>query len=207
MVDRITSWARRSPGLAAALATLLAGGLLVGGWLGMQAAARRALLAAGRAEIGENREELARIEGQLMDVDRQLDADRLQIGERVRLEVERAGLRAERAQVNERMRAMFAALLGLTSAAPDPEVQREAREHMLAVVQRRLVESDPFRAKATVEWLLEGASRRNPLGFDRQQRKQLQVALAQAEAAIQEWERQLRERLAGSALPPGGAAR
>jgi tRNA A-37 threonylcarbamoyl transferase component Bud32 len=207
VIDRVTSWARRRPGLAAALATLLAGGLLVGAWVGMQAAARRALLVAGLAEIGEHRATLERVEAELTTVDQKLDAGRLSVDDRVGLETERAELRAQRQATNERMRAMFSALLGLTIGAPDPEVQREARDHMLMVVQRRLVETDPFRAKATIEWLLEGASRRNPLGFDRHQREQLQAALAQADAAIMAWQVQLRDRLPEQARPAAGAAR
>jgi hypothetical protein len=101
---------------------------------------------------------------------------------------------------------MFAAMLGLTSAAPDPEVQREAREHMLALVQRRLAEGDPFRAKATIEWLLEGASRRNPLGFKPRERAQLEAALAQADGAVREWQTELRNRLVEPTRPAAGIA-
>ena len=207
LVDRLGSWARRRPAVAAALATLFAGGLLVGSWLGMQAAARRTLLAAGLAEIAEQRTTLDRLEPELAAVERQLNADRLPIDERVRLETGRAELNARRAASNERMRAMFSALLGLTIGAPDPEVQREARNHMLEVVERRLGESDPFRAKATIEWLLEGVSRRNPLGFDARERAQLEAALAQADAAVREWQVQLRDRLAEPPRPVAGETR
>jgi len=193
--------------VAAAIGTVLAGGLLVGAWLGMQAAARRTLLAAGLAGIAEQRTTLDRLEPELAAVERQLDADRLPIDERVRLETGRAELRARRAASNERMRAMFSALLGLTIGAPDPEVQREARNHMLEVVERRLGESDPFRAKATIEWLLEGVSRRNPLGFDARERAQLEAALAQADAAVREWQVQLRDRLAEPPRPVAGEIR
>ena len=207
LVDRVGSWARRHPAIAATVGTVLVGGLLVALWLGMHAAARRTLLAAGLAEIGEQRASLTRLEADLTDVERRLGADPLPIDERVGLEVERAELRAVRAANNERMRAMFAALLGLTAEATDPEVQRAAREHMLTVVQRRLVESDPFRAKATIEWLLEGASGRNPLGFQPGHVEQLRAALAQADAAVREWQAQLRNRLAAQARLAPGAAR
>jgi tRNA A-37 threonylcarbamoyl transferase component Bud32 len=203
VVDRVASWARRHPAVAAAVGTVLAGGLLVGAWLGMQAAARRTLLVAGLGEIGEHRSTLDRFEAELAGVERRLAGDGLSVDERVGLETKRAELRAHRTATNERMRAMFAALLGLTSGAPDPAVQRAAREHMLEVVERRLGENDPFRAKATVEWLLEGAAKRNPLGFDAQERARLEAALVQADAAVRQWQTELRGRLAGT---PGPAA-
>jgi hypothetical protein len=206
LVDRVASWARRHPAVAATVGTVLIGGLLVALWLGMQAAARRTLLAAGLTEIGEHRATLDRLETELGTVGRSLDdGGSLSIDERVRLETGRAELQARRAATNERMRAMFSALLGLTLATPDPEVQREAREHMFEVVERRFGESDPFRAKATVEWLLEGASKRNPLGLNAQERAQLERELARAETAIREWQAGLRERLAEQARSTVGA--
>jgi hypothetical protein len=204
LVDRVASWARRHPAFAATIGTVLIGGLLVALWLGMQAAARRALLAAGLAEIDQQRAAFAQVQQQLAELERRPGTDELPGDEQVRLEMERAALRAQRAQVDERIRAMFAALLGLTSAAPDPEVQREAREHMLALVERRLAEGDPFRAKATIGWLLEGASRRNPLGFDAHERARLEAAAARAEAAVEEWRFQYRNRLAEQARPATG---
>jgi len=198
VVDRVGSWARRHPAVAATIGTVLVGGLLVAVWLGMQATARRRILVAGLADIGQQRAAFAQIQQQLVEVERRLSTDELPVDEWLALELDRAGLRAERAQADERIRAMFAAMLGLTSAAPDPEVQREAREHMLALVQRRLAEGDPFRAKATIEWLLEGASRRNPLGFEDQHVEQLRAALTQAEAAVQRRGEQLRREFDGS---------
>jgi tRNA A-37 threonylcarbamoyl transferase component Bud32 len=201
LVDRVASWARRHPAVAAAIGTVLVGGLLLGLWLGMQAGARRALLSAGLSEIGQQRTDFDRLQTQLADIEKRLETGGLSLDERVDLEVERAESRAERAQADERMRAMFAALIGMTAREPDPEVQRQAREHMLALIQRRLTEGDPFRAKTTIEWLLGGASRRNPLGFNAQERARLEAALAQADAAVREWQAALRGRLAGTSGP------
>ena len=156
-------------------------------------------------EIGRQRTDFDRLQTQLAAVERRLEAGGLSAGERVGLDVERAELRAERAQADERIRAMFAALIGMTAGEPDPEVQRQAREHMLALVQRRLIEGDPFRAKTTIEWLLEGASKRNPLGFDAQERGWLEAALVQADAAVRDWQAQLRDRLADQARSAAGA--
>jgi hypothetical protein len=66
---------------------------------------------------------------------------------------------------------------------------------MLLLAQRRLAEGDPFRARATIAWLLEGASRRNPLGFEPEHLAQLRAALAEAESAVARRGEQLRREL------------
>ena len=175
LVDRAVNWVRRNRVTAAVLATIVAGALLVGGFLGTRAQLRRQMVTRVFSLVESTGQEIAALEREAKELAGQ-DA-------RPELEARLTDIEARIAVKELDNRSRLAAVIGSTFSSPDPRAKRLYREQTFALIENLIDIEDYALARAFIGSALEQHQRSNVVGYSREEIERLREVQARIAAA------------------------